>query len=418
MKPPNNFLTILQFLFSLLAAATFFLLSVGLLVLGITGQLTELPDSTGPDAAAIFIWVTATALFGFLMLPSALFALLSWIGKPYQGLKPGQRLASSKISFFLLVIIFPAALALGWAVSQHPWGSMLALPPIHVLAVGIPVLWLAIIGLRGLPTGSPQRIWGVFSSGLVLSPAISITLEIIAAVLIFIAAASILSLDPEMLSRLERLINLLEQTSDPNQLLEYGQAFLSNPWVISGIFLLIAVVTPLIEEIFKPIGVYLLLHRRISPAEGFAAGLLNGLGFALFESMLVSASPEEWFSTVLLRAPTAGLHGFTTALVGYGLASAFTEQRYSRLVGCFSAAVLIHGVWNGLTLISAGYSIQAAMTTHVIAIPGFVQIIPVILVFLAGMTFLGIILINRRLRQAAATPDLEGNINGVHLTVN
>jgi hypothetical protein len=106
---------------------------------------------------------------------------------------------------------------------------------------------------------------------------------------------------------------------------------------------------------------------------------------------------------VLLRAPTAGLHGFTTALVGYGLASAVSQRRYLRLAGCFGGAVLLHGVWNGLTLISAGYSLQAAMSTNVTAIPGLVQIIPVILVFLAGMTFLGIILINRRLKLAAAT---------------
>ena len=418
MKSPTNTLTILQFLFSLLAAATFFLLSAGMLVLVISGQLAELTGSNGADASALFIWVTAAAVFGILTLPSALFALLSWIGKPYQGLKPSQQLTTSKISFFLLVVVFPAALALGWVVSRHHWASMVALPPLHVLAVGIPVFWLAMVGLRGLPTGSPQRIWGVFSSGLVLGPAISILLEIIAGVLILITVVVILSFDPEMMSNLERLTTLLEQTTNPDQMLEYGQAFLSNPWVITGIFLLIAVITPLIEETFKPIGVYLLLHRRISPAEGFAAGLLNGLGFALFESMLVSASSEEWLSTVLLRAPTAGLHGLTTALVGYGLASAVTQRRYLRLVGCFSAAVLLHGVWNGLTLISAGYSLQSAMSTNVIAIPGFVQIIPVILVFLAGMTFLGIILINRRLKQAAATPDLEGKMNGVHLTVN
>lgn len=406
MKSPDHTLTILQFILSLLAAFVFLALSAGLFLLGASGLVTEFMGSGAASEPSIFLWAFGLGVFGLLVLPSAWFAYLKWNGRPYQGLKPNQQLSTSKITFFLLVIVFPAALALGWVASQHRWSSIVVLPPIHVLAVGIPILWLGLIGLRGLPVGSPQRLWGVFAVGLVLSPAIAITLEIIAALVIFIAGAAVLSMNPEMVLVIENLANVLQQTSDPSQMLEHFQPLLSNPWVIAGIGLLMAVVTPLVEETFKPIGVYLLLHRRISPAEGFAAGLINGLGFALFESLLISSNPDEWLSTVLLRVPTAALHGFTTALVGYGLASAVSQRRYLRLAGCFLTAVVLHGVWNGLTLISAGYSIQATLPSVDITIPGFVQIIPLILVFLAGTTFSGIILLNRRLNHAVVIPEI------------
>lgn len=406
MKSSDHNLTILQFILSLLAAFLFFALSAGLSLIGTSGLLSDLVDSASANDPTVFLWAAGFSVFGLLVLPSALFALLKWTGRPYQGFKPNQQLSASKATFLLLVIVFPAALGLGWVASQHHWTSMIALPPIHVFAVGIPILWLGLIGLRGLPVGSPQRVWGVFASGLALGPAIAMSLEIIAALLIFIAGVFVLSRNPEMVLQIENLSNLLQQTSDPDQLLEYVQPLLTNPWVIAGIVILMAVVTPLVEETFKPIGVYLLLHRRISPAEGFAAGLINGLGFALFESLLVSSGAQDWLSTVLLRAPTAALHGFTTALVGYGLASAASQRRYLRLAGCFLTAVTLHGIWNGLTLISAGYSIQAALPLPTITIPGFVQFIPLILVFLAGLTFSGIVLLNRRLNHPVVNPDL------------
>lgn len=409
MKSPNHTLTILQFLLSLLAAFMFFTLSAGLLLLGTTGMISDLTGGSITNEPDIFLWVTGFSVFGLLVLPSALFALLKWTGCPYQGLKPNQRLSLSRITFLLLVIGFPTALALGWASSQHPWTSISVLPIVHVLAVGIPILWLGLIGLRGLPVGSPQRASGVFAAGLALSPFFAITLEIIAALFIFIAGIFVLSMSPEMVVYLENIANTIQQTSDPEQMLELLQPLLTNPWVITGIVLLMAVLTPLIEETIKPMGVYLLLHRRISPAEGFAAGLLNGLGFALFESLLVSSGVQEWLSTVLLRAPTAVLHGFTTALVGYGLASAASQRRYLRLAGCFLTAVTLHAIWNGLTLISAGYSIQSMLLSARIGIPDFVQIIPLILVFLSGISFLGILLLNRRLNQPVVNPDFEVN---------
>lgn len=397
MKSPSLTLTFLQFLLSLLAAFLFFTLSAGLVLLGVSGWLTDLEAGTSTDQATLFLWATGLSTFGLLVLPSALFALLKWTGRPYPGLQPGQRLSTSMITLVMLVIVFPAALALGWLASQYTWSATIVLPLIHVLAVGIPILWLGLIGLRGLRAGSPQRLWGVFAAGLVLGPAISILLEILAGILIFIAAAIVLSADPELVSAIENLVALAQQAPDPNLVLEYIQPLLTHPWVIGSGVLLIAVITPIVEETFKPIGVYLLLHRRISPAEGFAAGLINGLGFALFESLLVSAGAQEWLSTVLLRAPTAALHGFTTALVGYGLASAFTQKRYLRLAVCYGGAVALHGVWNGLTLLIAGYSIQAELPSFSeLAAPGFTQIIPLLLVLLAGVTFLGIVLFNHR----------------------
>ncbi len=403
MKSRGSVLTFLQLILSLLAAFLFFTLSAGFVLLGISGLFSDSAGSAASNNVSFFLWGAGLSLIGALMLPSALFALLKWTGRPYLGLKPGQRLSLGLVTLLLLVVGLPAALAIGWLASRNVWTAATVLPPMHVLAVGIPILWVALIGLRGLPAGSPQRAWGVFAAGLALGPSISLILEMIAAVAVFVVGTFVLSSNPEMAAEVQRIAELLRQSPDPSRAIELVQPLLTNPWVIAAAMFLLAVVTPLVEETFKPIGVYLLLHRRISPAEGFAAGLLNGIGFVVFESLLVTSGSQEWLATALMRAPTAVLHGFNTALVGYGLASAVSEKRYLRLAACFLAAVSLHGAWNALTLLSAGYSLQASLTSPAITPPGWVQALPLILVGMAGLAFLGIVLLNRHLRQAAST---------------
>ena len=122
-----------------------------------------------------------------------------------------------------------------------------------------------------------------------------------------------------------------------------------------------AVLVPLLEEAIKPIGVWLLCGRRLTPGQGFAAGVLSGAGFALMETLgYSSATVDNWLGITLARAGTGVMHITTTALVSWALASTWKDGRYVRVFLTYLAAVIIHGVWNSLTvgLAALGLSIN------------------------------------------------------------
>ncbi len=80
---------------------------------------------------------------------------------------------------------------------------------------------------------------------------------------------------------------------------------------------------------------------------------MSGAGYALFESLALSSSGDEWTFLVVARIGTAVIHILTTALTGWALSQSWRDSRYLRLAAAYLTAVLIHGFWNGLTLISS-----------------------------------------------------------------
>ena len=107
------------------------------------------------------------------------------------------------------------------------------------------------------------------------------------------------------------------------------------------------------EELLKPLAVYFLLGRKLLPWEGFVLGATAGAGYALFENLTIGATAEAWTFVIISRIGTAAVHVLTTGLVGWGLASARSERKYARLAGSFLSAVVLHGVWNGLNILTA-----------------------------------------------------------------
>ena len=113
------------------------------------------------------------------------------------------------------------------------------------------------------------------------------------------------------------------------------------------------VLMPLIEEMLKPLALWTLRKRLLTPAEGFSAGLLAGAGFALFESATIIAQTgvgADWSQMVMLRIATSLLHMTTSGFVGWGLASGWTRKKYGRTILTILAATGIHGLWNSLVI--------------------------------------------------------------------
>jgi hypothetical protein len=366
---------------------------------------------TSSDLDALPMFLISGSLFftGLLLLPSAYYSLMRAIGRPVEVTPPlAQRLARL-VRPTLLIFILPGVLAIGYWVSQNSALSWLLLPPLHVLAISLPLLWLAYLGARDLPLGPPQRLWGVFASGVVIAPALIMFAELFALLVAILIGAAAISSNPAQVEVVMRLAELLQSQAPPSEeaVLQLLQPILNSPLVIFSVIAFAAVIVPLIEEAIKPIGLWLLAGRRLDPAAGFAAGLLSGAGYAVIESLLLTSGGQEWVFLVFARIGTGAVHILTSGLVGWALVQAWNAGRYLRLGAVYLLAVLIHGAWNGLTMVMAFSQLTPAHGTvqNVGWLAPLGQVAPFLLGSIAVLSFFGLIVANRALaRQEAPQP--------------
>ena len=284
-----------------------------------------------------------------LLIPSAYYALLRVSGRPASQFPKLPRFLRPTI----LIWALPLVLLLGYWIAGNPSLSWLFLPILQILAIGLPALWLTYLAMRGLPLGSPQRLSGVFGSGLTLGPLLILGLETIALVAFGVIGFLYIANQPEMVEQFNRLAQLFQQgAGTEEELLRAILPWLVKPSIIFTLLVFAAVIVPLIEEAFKPIGVWLLAGFKLSPAAGFAAGALSGAGFAFFESLALTATGADWAASSVARIGTSVIHITNTGLMGWALALAWRERRYFNLALTYLTVVLVHGVWNGLAIVN------------------------------------------------------------------
>ena len=366
-----------------------------------------------PTGLAALTLAGAAIWLGVLLLPSAGLAFLRLIGTPVRSdflSQRGLRLAG------LAIFLFPVILFLGnWAAQQEGFAS-LAFPIFHVIATSLPVGWIIYLAVRGLGIGSPQRTWGIFNAGLVLGPAIILALETIVMIAaLFLIGVFILS-QPELVDELSALTRLFEgypnTLPNPEAILAIVGPYLTQPATMIGTLIFTSLLVPLIEEAFKPIGVWFLLSRRISPAMGFAAGALSGAGFALFENLLLSANIDSWATLQVARMGTAIVHTLATGLMGYALARAWQRRKIGQLLGTYLGVVLLHGTWNAFSMLMTFGELQRSL--ELIDQTGWVirlgDLAPYGMVAMALGSLLALIGFNTRMRASpeALSPALPG----------
>ena len=358
LKSPLHWSSLIQFVLSALVG--FLLLSVAVVITltSLAQYFTSGPGSSDPTQSLMV--AASLAFVGVLVLPSAWYAL-RYIARPEiePVYRPKRRNFGLILTIVVIVLVGGALLLGNWA-SQNSRLAWLLLPPLNIISTGLPTLWVVYIGTRGLLPRLPKRSWGVFASGLVLSPAIILILELILLIGMGILALLWIMLDPSLSNQLNGLVFRLENAGlNPDAILNIMLPFLLNPGVLFILFSFIAVLVPMIEETFKPIGVWFLAGQKITPAQGFGYGVISGAGFALFENLgNTSCGGEAWALVAGSRISTLLLHCFTAGLVGWGLASAWSQRRYLRLALTYAIAVLVHGFWNGLAVLSAASSLQ------------------------------------------------------------
>jgi RsiW-degrading membrane proteinase PrsW (M82 family) len=329
------------------------------------------------------------AFSGLLVLPSAWFALLNLMGRRPVSTLPAW-FPRQGVLLFLLLIVEPLVLLAGQALSTSTSPiAWLLMPPLHLLALTVPVIWLVHLGCYGLSMGSPQRKWGIFASGLALGPGIIISLEIAAGIVMVLGLVALLAAQPGLLETLQQLI---EQVSDdpsipPEQISTLLLPYFQKPVTLYAVMAFLTVVAPLLEEMLKPIGVWLLAGRGLTGVEGFTAGVLCGAGFALMENLGYSAAGlGSWAAIAMARSGTAVMHITTSAMVGWALAATWRDGRYLRIAAVYLVAVIIHGLWNGITislsLLGSQFSgaLSDVVTLQVIAAAGLGLLMLILLV--------------------------------------
>ncbi len=316
---------------------------LGALLLGIVAVVR--PGSSGLETRA-FAWVAG--MIALLNLPALIYSIPPMLGRPAPRaqIKDGWRLASIALLFWAVVLAAASYL------NDHPTRLTAALlPPLSLLAVGLPIWWLIEMGRHGLRS-TPQRTWGTVSVSLIGAVPLTIVVELLAfAILGILILVWLAGTSPDLLNHLQRLENSISNGNvGPENLISLLQPYLEQPGVIAAGLLVLSVLTPLIEETLKPLALWFVPGRRMNEAEGFTLGLVAGGIFALFETLGslsgLAGRGELWLTLVLVRVGTGLLHITCSGLVGWGLAAAWSRARYVQLGGSYLLAILIHGSWN------------------------------------------------------------------------
>lgn len=394
--------SVLQALISLAGFAICALCAAGALLFGLLGSVYPvIVQNSGTGQWLGLAWVFA--ILALLAVPPFWLALRKMLGRPDAPLGQMNGYATASVA----MLAWPLVLLAGAWLSAFGQLGNYFLPPLTALAACIPIWWLIEMTRRNLGPFSPRRGWGALNFALFVSTPAAMVAEVLLVIVGVVAVGVLLSLNAEAAAEIRQIgQGILDSNGDVARLQEVFLPLLSNPWVILAALSVFSVLVPLLEELFKPLVVWVLLGLKASPADGLVLGAVAGAGFGLVETLFNLSNPEvqsQWLVLIVGRTGTNLLHITTTALIGWSLVSAWKSGRYGRLGLAYLCAVLLHGLWNAFSLVSG-------MAQVVLPAQPLGQVLAY--VALAGLLGLGLICVsilfaaNRRLRAALVQPGL------------
>jgi len=357
-KPPKkNWQLVLSLVLSALGILYFLIQSLALGVLWLTEIVTAQADMTQAVSIGLLAW--ASILGGILLLPVLLLNIYSLRDQPIPSWLDTSRPTISKIVRWLIVV-WPIVVFLGWLAAGSPRTAAFLLGPINVIAAGLPVLWTYTTAQWKLETGPQLRKWRIFGLSLVVTPILAIFVELITMLLLILIATLWMTyriaIDPTLEYTLNFIFNkVLLAGEDLEILFQQLKPYLLQPAVIFWTAAVFGGIIPIIEEVIKPLALWSLAGSKLTPREGFIGGILCGAGFALLENVLYTSTfivAEDWLFMTIGRAGTAALHMLGSGLIGWGLAKGWREGKWAFQVLMTLIAILLHGIWNVLSLIS------------------------------------------------------------------
>lgn len=386
-----HWLSVFQFVLSGLALSGLWgLAAVSLFSNFLTPSLQQI-DAFGSHWFASFGYFS----LGLLLLPSTILSLRRILGYPSREVSiPGG-------PFGLSIFLIPIVLAAGSWLFENGLPGWVS--PLHIFVGLLSVGWLLWLAIHNLEPGSGQRSWGALGTGMVLTPLLALILELIAAIFLLVILAIYIGTNPVLTSTLERVRNLTDPINPNVELIiENLQPFFNDPFVLVLALIGLGIIVPVIEELFKPLGVMLLLGRELTPAEGFALGAICGAGYALAENLTIGTDGQSWALISIGRFGTSAMHILTAALSGYALVRAKNEKRYLPLFGVYVLNVVIHGIWNALVVLSSATVLGSTEAGGFLP-SGMIYVAPTLLAFLAFTCLFLLRRYNHRLSQATVS---------------
>ena len=355
---------------------------------------------TGGKVDASQTIVLAVAGFEGLVLLSAAFVSVQKVLQ--------QPSAESESAFTItpwqiaaLVLLAGTAVLVGHLVTANGAVTWIILPLLTLAAVSLPLLVMLGLGIRDIPLGARWQSWNVLGIAMTLVPFLLVIIESLVMIFIVVLAIAFIASQPELAREMERLSRQLYFIGpDPEAMARRLAPLLTRPAVIGVALAYFAVIVPLLEELIKPLGVWLFANRLSSPAQGFALGALSGAGYALIETLGVSAQTADWASLLLSRIGTGILHITASALMGGAIAFAVRERRYFHLFRTYLASVSLHGLWNALAILYT-FSTLVEYTDQQGMLAGLQLPVSIGMGVLAVVMLGILILSNRRVRNTA-----------------
>lgn len=206
----------------------------------------------------------------------------------------------------------------------------------------------------------------------------------------------------QVLRTLERLGNASMERETVFRIL---RPYLGQPVVIYTLFAITSGAIPLLEEFLKPLALWFFAGKNLTPREGFIGGMICGTAFALLESLGAMGNPgtNSWPIVAIGRIGTGILHISASGLVGWGLAQAWTRQKYLKLAAAYLLAFSFHAIWNTTALMAGLKELAQFSPVLVQQFAGFMLVSPYILVLLAGGMVMWVLRTNREMRRELAS---------------
>jgi hypothetical protein len=369
-----------------------------LLSFGIFSSLIE-PQTTS-EAGLMLVIGWTSLLIAFAFIPAFFSALLHLQGKSMPALKKSTQQIGKVVLFIIWLLSILAVLLTSQYQALNLITSFLILP-----LVLVPILFFFLIGSRNLSLGNLPRAWGAVAFNFAITMPVVLMVELVLFVIIFLIVAVWLAGQPELLSQImlfsEQITSGVMESMEADKLLV---DLISQPMVLNGSILVIAVLVPLLEELFKPMAIWFLAGKNLTPAQGFVGGLIGGACFAMLESLGAVGIPadSEWLILLFGRTGTGLLHITLSGMVGWGFASAFYNNNWGRAIFTYLTAVTIHGLWNFFALLS-GIVPFLPITDEMTNLPvilGQIGVYVLVMLFLINLVLL--FSINRQLQRETA----------------
>ena len=318
-------------------------------------------NSSGSD---VFAYGVVSLTVALLTVGAGLAAIIhsnnSLQNKPSKPLQlPSPSLLFMFVGCFVLLIV------LGLALNEDNYGAALFLAPILVVCAMLPPLWAvawmipqarpARVKEQAAEASSAENVQGhavqpilswrrgllSFAGGATVGVFIGAALEILLPVIIL---ALVFNLAEGLSAQMNALFRALSNAQVADAL--------TNPAFVF-VFIQIALIAPLAEELAKPL-VTLPLLRHMSKQEAFWIGALAGAGFAALENVIYATSGLSiWAGILVIRALGGALHPFGSGLVAQGWWGVLRGGKDAGVswLKRFGIVTALHAAWNGGSLL-------------------------------------------------------------------